>query len=422
MERVYVLGGKRTAFARAGTNHANSSVLEMINAAAKGLVETYKLQGKQAGEVTVGAVIAHSAVWNLAREVVFASGLHPNTPGSNLSRACATGLDGLINVHNRIALGNISWGIAGGGDSMSMVPLFLSNRLTKAIMDSRAGKTTMARLKPFLKMGMKDLKPGAPAITESITGLTMGQSCELMAKEWKISRSAQDELALASHVNAAKALNENFFAEDIVSFNGLQKDNCVRGDTSLEKLAKLKTSFDRSEKGTLTAGNSSALTDGASVVLVGNEKAAKELGRDASVFIRDYEIAAIDLHKEGLLMAPAYAVARMLERQKLKLQDFDFYEIHEAFAAQVLCTLAAWESDKFCKERLNLSAALGRIDRTKLNVKGGSVAVGHPFAATGGRIVMSLANILKDKPSGTRGLVSICTGGGMGTVAILEKA
>jgi acetyl-CoA C-acetyltransferase len=351
------------------------------------------------------------------------SGLAPETPANDLQMACGTGLEAALLIANKIALGQIDSGIAGGVDTTSDAPIGVSEGLRRILLEANRGKTAADRLKAFLKFRPKDLIPLIPGVAEPRTGLSMGESCELMVKEWKIPREAQDQLAYQSHIKAARAYEEGFFDDLVVPFNGVERDNNLRADTTLDKLATLKPAFDRnSGQGTLTAGNSTPLTDGASAVLLASEAWAQAHGLPVLAYLVDGETAAVDFagKKEGLLMAPAYAVPRLLARNGLTLQDFDFYEIHEAFAGQVLCTLKAWESATFCRERLGLDQPLGSIDRSKLNVKGSSLAVGHPFGATGGRIVPTLAKLLNTKGSG-RGLISICAAGGQGVVAILEK-
>lgn len=422
MRKIAIIGGKRIPFARSFTAYMGASNQELMLGAIRPLVEAYGLTGETLGEVVAGAVIKHSSDWNFTREVALRSGLSAHTPGYDVVQACGTSLEACIAVGNKIALGQIDAGIAGGTDTNSDLPFVFSRHFSHIMLAANREKTFAGKIKQFLKLRPHDLKPITPGVVEPLTGLSMGESCEKMVKDWGISREAQDELAFQSHKNGAKAVAEGFYDDLIVPFNGLTKDNNVRADTSLEKLAKLPPAFDRkSGKGTLTAGNSSALTDGASCVLLASEEWAKSHKLPVLAYFAHCETAAVEFTKaEGLLMAPAYAVPRMLKKAGLKLQDFDYYEIHEAFAGQVLCTLAAWESDEFCRSKLGLSGALGKIDRAKLNVKGGSVAMGHPFAATGTRIVAGLAKMLDQKGSG-RGLISICTGGGMGVTAILEK-
>lgn len=421
MRKVAIVAGKRIPFARSFTNYQRITNQELMTAAMRGLIGDIRLEGQTLGEVVLGSVIKHTSDWNFSREVTIGSGLSANTPAYDISQACGTSLEAAIAVGNKIALGQIDVGIAGGIDSNSDVPLVYPRSFNYTMLEAQRAKTTGDKIKAFAKLRIADLKPVAPGITEPRTGLSMGESCELMAKQWKISREEQDQLALESHHKAAKAYADGFYKNLIVPYAGLDRDNNVRGDTTLEKLAKLKPAFDRTGTGTLTAGNSSALTDGAACVLMCSEDWAKQRGLPVLAYMTFCETAAVDFVKaEGLLMAPTYAVARMLKKANLKLQDFDFYEIHEAFAAQVLCTLKAWESEEFCRTRLGWTEPLGKIDRTKMNVKGGSVAIGHPFAATGARIVANLAHILAEKGSG-RGLISICTGGGMGVTAILER-
>lgn len=421
IRRVAVVASQRIPFARSWGQYDGLSNQDLMTAAVSALVEANKLKGQRLGEVVVGTVLKHSSDWNFAREVSLGSGLHPETPAYDVVQACGTSLEAAIAVANKIALGQIDAGIAGGCDTNSDIPFVFSRKFNHIMLAANREKTTMGKLKQFMKLSAKDLKPQVPAVVEPRTGLSMGQSCELMAQEWKITREEQDELAYLSHINAAKAVQEGFYKDLITAFHGLNKDNNVRGDTSIEKLAKLSPAFDRTLKGTLTAGNSSALTDGAAAVLLASEDWAKAKGLPILAYLTHCETAAVDfVGGEGLLMAPTHAVARMLKKASLKLQDFDLYEIHEAFAAQVLCTLKAWESPEFCRTRLGLDQPLGKIDRSRMNVKGGSVALGHPFAATGARIVGALAKMLNQRGSG-RGLISICTGGGMGVTAILER-
>ncbi len=422
MKKVAVLGGIRTPFARSFGTYMGVSNQEMMTASLKAVVDRYKLQNKTLGEVAVGAVMAHSSDWNFARECALGSGLSAETPAYTISQACGTSLEATILVGNKIALGQIECGIAGGIDTNSDLPVVFSREFSHKLLALSRAKTFGEKLKVVASIRPIDFKPITPAVQEPRTGLSMGESCELMAKSWKISRTEQDALALASHMNALRAYKEGFYNDLLVPFHGLEKDNNVR-ESTLDKMAKLPAAFDRkSGQGTLTAANSSALTDGSAAVLLSSDEWAQKNGHKPLAYITHSEVAAVEFVKaEGLLMAPAYAVARMLKKANLTLQDFDYYEIHEAFAAQVLCTLKAWESDEFCRTRLGLDKALGSIERSKMNVCGGSVALGHPFAATGARIVAGLAKMLNKKGSG-RGLISICTGGGMGVTAILEAA
>ena len=424
MKRVAILGGARTPFARANTAYQEYDNQDMLTAALKALVEKHELKGQRIGEVAGGAVIKHSRDWNLTRESVLGSGLHPETPAYDLQRACGTSLSALAQLGARIALGEIDCAIACGVDSASDIPLSYGPDLQKTILKSFKGKSFTDKARPWLDLRPSHLKPWPPSVGEPRTGLSMGQHCEEMAKEWKVTRKEQDELALASHTNAAKAWKEGFFDDLVVPFGDLKADNNIRADTSLEKLSSLRNAFDPSPAGTLTAGNSSPLTDGAAAVLLSSEEWAKARGLEVQCYLTHTETAAVDFvgmagPKEGMLMAPAYAVPRMLKRAGITLQDFDIYEIHEAFAAQVLCTLKAWESDEFCEKKLK-RPALGAVHRPSLNPKGSSVAIGHPFAATGARIVATLAKQLKALGSG-RGLISICAAGGMGVTAILER-
>ncbi|MEZ5531324.1 MAG: acetyl-CoA C-acetyltransferase [Steroidobacteraceae bacterium] len=424
IRRVAIVGGQRIPFARAHGAYAAVGNQDMLTAALRAVVAKFDLTGQRLGDVIAGATIKHSKDFNLARECVLSSGLDPHTPGLDLQRACGTSLEAAILVANKIALGQIDVGIAGGVDSVSDVPIVYPRSYREKLLRSYRGRSLGQRIAPFFSLRPRDFKPVMPAVVEPRTGLSMGEHCEQMAKTWQITREAQDRLALESHRKAAAAWQEGFYADLVVDYEGLSIDNNIRADTSLEKLAKLAPSFDRSASGTLTAGNSTPLTDGASAVLLASEEWANARQLPVLAWLAFGKAWAVDYvgGHEGLLMAPAYAVPAMLKDAGLALQDFDFYEIHEAFEAQVLCTLAAWESADYCRERLGLDRALGAIDRAKLNVKGGSVAIGHPFAATGTRIVAGLAKLLAQSPGTKRGLISVCTAGGMGVTAILERA
>lgn len=426
IRRVAILGGNRIPFARSNTVYSKSSNQEMLTATLQGLVDRFKLHGERLGEVAGGAVMKHSRDFNLVRESVLSTTLSRDTPAFDLQQACGTGLEACMVVANKIALGHIECGIGGGVDTTSDAPIGLNEKMRKILLEASRAKTTAQRVAAFSKMrpGML-VSPTLPRNGEPRTGLSMGEHAQLMATEWNIAREAQDELALASHKNLARAYDEGFFTDLMTPFNGVARDNNLRADLSIEKLRSLKPVFDKKvapNKGTLTAGNSTPLTDGASAVLLASEEWAAARNIPVLAYLTFSEVAAVDFFdkKEGLLMAPAYAVPRMLTRAGLTLQDFDYYEIHEAFAAQVLCTLAAWEDKGFCKEKLGLAKPLGKIDRKKLNIHGSSLAAGHPFAATGGRIVATLAKMLAQKGSG-RGLISICAAGGQGVVAIIER-
>ncbi|WP_242165457.1 acetyl-CoA C-acetyltransferase [Lysobacter sp. M15] len=419
---VAVLGGVRIPFCRQNTAYSDVGNLGMSVRTLGALVEKFGLHGQQLGEVAMGAVIKHSSDWNLAREATLSSGLSPLTPGITLQRACGTGLDSIITIANKIAVGQIEVGIGGGSDTTSDVPIVYGKALRQRLLAAAAAKSTRDKIAAFKGFSLRELKPDFPGVAEPRTGKSMGDHCEDMAKQWNISRDSQDELAAASHHKLAAAYERGFFEDLVVSFRGVSRDNILRPDTSIEKLATLKPAFDRtSGRGTLTAGNSTPLTDGASACLVASEDWASAHGHEVLCRIRDAHVSAVDfVHGEGLLMAPTVAVSEMLKRNSLALQDFDIYEIHEAFAAQVLCTLRAWESEDYCRTRLDLDAPLGRIDPARINPLGSSLAAGHPFAATGARIVATAAKQLAERGSG-RCLVSICTAGGMGVVAILER-
>jgi acetyl-CoA C-acetyltransferase len=421
--RVAIVGGVRIPFARAHGAYAKVGNQDMLTAALRGLVERCGLNGKRLGDVIAGAVLKHSKDFNLVRECVLSAGLDPQTPGLDIQRACGTSLEAAILIGNKIALGQIESGIAGGVDTISDTPVVFPAEYREILLASYRGRTFGQRLKPWLRLRPRHFKPVTPGVVEPRTGLSMGQSCELMAKTWSITRQAQDELAADSHRKAAAAWQSGFMQDLVMPYLGLERDNNLRADTSVEKLAKLRTVFDTSSAGTLTAGNSTPLTDGAATVLLASETWAKANGLPVKALLTYGKTWAVDFASghEGLLMAPAYAVSEMLRDAHLKLQDFDFYEIHEAFAAQVLCTLKAWESAEYCRERLHRDAPLGSIDRAKLNMKGSSIAVGHPFAATGARILAVAAKLFEEMPKARRGLISVCTAGGMGVTAIVER-
>ncbi len=403
------------------TTFLGSSNQDLLTAAMNDLVAKNNLEGKLLGDVITGAVMNHPFDWNLAREVVLGSGLDPRTPGMNIQRACGTGLEATNLVALKIATGQIEVGISGGSDTNSDIPLISSRKFTQWLIKFRHAKHLSEKLKLISSLRVSTIRPGLPVVREPRTGLSMGEHCELMVKEWKISRAQQDQLAYESHQKAAAAYEDGFYEDQVIHFKNLKKDTLMRKETSLEKLSKLKPAFDKSTTGTLTAGNSTPLTDGASVVLLGSEEWAARNNLEVAAYFKDFEVASVDfVHGAGLLMGPTLAVCRLLERNKLSLQDFDFYEIHEAFAGQVLCTLVAWEDAEYCQKFLGRSRPLGPIDLSRMNVKGGSLALGHPFAATGGRIVASAAKILKEKGKG-KVLISICTAGGMGVAAIIER-
>ncbi|KDN17891.1 acetyl-CoA C-acetyltransferase [Amycolatopsis rifamycinica] len=421
VRKVAIIGGNRIPFARSNGPYAKASNQDMFTAALDGLVSRFSLQGEVLGEVAAGAVLKHSKDFNLARESVLGSKLSPATPASDVQMACGTGLQAIVNVANKIALGQIDSAIAGGVDTTSDAPLAVNEDLRQILIQLNAAKTLGDRLKLVAKIRPGHIVPAIPRNEEPRTGLSMGEHAALTAKVWEITREAQDELAASSHQKLAAAYERGFFDDLVTPFLKLTRDQNLRPDSTAEKLAKLKPAFGGPE-GTMTAGNSTPLTDGASTVLLATDEWAKAHKLPVLAYLTFSQTAAVDyVHgDEGLLMAPAYAVPRMLARAGLSLQDFDFYEIHEAFASQVLATLKAWEDPAFAKEKLELDEPLGAIDRAKLNVNGSSLAAGHPFAATGGRIVATLAKLLHEKGSG-RGLISICAAGGQGVTAILEK-
>jgi acetyl-CoA C-acetyltransferase len=423
IRRVAVVAGNRIPFARQDKTYKHASNAQMLTAALDGLAARAGIEGEELGEVVAGAVLKHSRDWNLVREVVLGSKLAPTTPAYDLQQACGTGLEAAILAGNKIALGQTEVAIAGGVDTASDAPIALNDNLRLKLLDVSRAPTTQERLKALTRIRPKDIVPEIPRNAEPRTGLSMGEHCALTTLEWGITREEQDELAYRSHENLAAAYERGFFDDLITPYLGLERDQNMRADTSIEKLATLKPVFGKGPTATMTAGNSTPMTDGASAVLLSTDEWAAEHGLTPLAYLTHSQTAAVDYvnGKEGLLMAPAYAVPRMLARAGLKLQDFDYYEIHEAFAAQVLATLKAWEDPIFCKERLGLDAPLGEIDRSKLNVNGGSLAAGHPFAATGGRILAGLAKQLHEAGGG-RGLISICAAGGQGVVAIVEKS
>jgi acetyl-CoA C-acetyltransferase len=420
--RVAVLGGNRIPFARSNTAYADASNQEMLTAALDGLAARFGLEGEPVGEVVAGAVLKHSRDFNLVRESVLGSKLAPETPGIDMQQACGTGLQAAIHVADKIAFGAIDSGIGGGADTTSDAPVAISDKLRRKLMRVNAARDTRSRLTALAQIRPTDIGLSIPQNGEPRTRLSMGEHAALTALEWRVGREEQDELAALSHQHLAAAYDSGFLDDQVSPFRGLERDSNLRPDSTVESLAKLKPVFGKGEGATMTAGNSTPLTDGASAVLLSTEAWALKRGLEPLAYLVDHETAAVDfVHgNEGLLMAPAYAVPRMLERQGLTLQDFDFYEIHEAFASQVLSTLKAWDDPVFCKERLGLDSVLGEIDRSRLNVRGSSLAAGHPFAATGGRILNVAAKLLAEQGSG-RALISICAAGGQGVTAILER-
>jgi acetyl-CoA C-acetyltransferase len=421
--RVAVLGGIRIPFARQNGPYARASNQDMLTATLDALVEKYALEGETLGEVAAGAVLKHSRDFNLTRECVLGSRLAPETPAYDVQQACGTGLEATILTANKIALGQVDSAIAGGVDTTSDAPIAINEDLRQVLLEANRARTNTGRLKALTKVRPQQIVPQFPRNAEPRTGLSMGEHCALMAREWGIGREEQDELAVASHHNLAAAYDTGWLDDLVTPFLGLERDQNMRPDSSVEKLSKLKPVFGGID-GTMTAGNSTPLSDGASAVLLASEDWAAEHGIPVQAYITAAQTAAVDyVHKrEGLLMAPCYAMPRMLERAGASFQDFDFYEIHEAFAAQVLCALKAWEDPVYCRERLGLEEPLGALDPAKLNVHGGSLAAGHPFGATGGRIVANLAKMLAEKGSGSRGVISICAAGGLGVTAIMEAA
>lgn len=393
-----------------------------MTAALNGLVNKCDLKGQTLGDVALGAVIKHSKDWNLARESVIESGLSVRTPAVDIQRACGTSIEATIIIANKIALGQIEAGIAGGTDTISDAPIVYPDDYRRILLDIHGARSMMERLKPLFRIRPHHFKPVLPGVEEPRTKLSMGESTEITAKQWDVQREHQDQLALASHIKAAAAYDAGWYEDLIVPFQDVEEDNNIRRDTTFEKLSTLKPVFDKSGEGTMTAGNSTPLTDGAAAVLLASEDWARQKNLPVMAYLTFAKVAAVNfVNDEGLLMAPAYAVSDMLKQANLRLQDFDFYEIHEAFAAQTIATLKAWQSQEFCRTRLGRNEPMGPIDLSRLNTKGGSIAIGHPFGATGARIVGTMAKLLQEKGSG-RGLISICTAGGMGVSAIMEAA
>ncbi len=418
--QVYILSSARIPFVKSMTSYGGLTRKELMVASLNGLIDRANLKGQKIDDVALGALMNSASDWNLARECVLETSLHPESPAYNVQRACGTSLETAWHMAMKAHMGSIDLGIAGGVDTNSDLPIEVSDSLRKVLLNLNQSKTFVEKIKSLSGLSIGSLKPKAASVEEPRTLLSMGQHCELMVKEWKISREEQDQVAYNSHINGVKAYEAGFFNDLVVPFHGLKKDGTLRADTSLEKLAQLKPAFDK-VAGTLTAGNSSPLTDGAACLLIGNERGASRVGLKPMAQFIDVQVAAVDfVHGAGLLMAPTKAVAQLLTRNQLSFQDFDYFEIHEAFAGQVLCNLKAWESKEYCQKVLGLSSPMGPVDRKKLNVVGSSLAMGHPFAATGARIAGTLAKLLQSGGK-KRGLISICTAGGMGVAAILES-
>ena len=423
LRRVAIVGSARIPFARGNTAYADETNLSMLGTVLGGLADKYGLKGERIDEVMAGAVIGHSRDFNIAREASLDAGLSPRTPGTTIQIACGTSLQAALVLGAKIATGQIDSGIAAGSDTVSDSPIVFGNKFQHRMIELNKARTTGDKFGAFKGFSFGELTPVAPSVNEPRTGLSMGQHCELMAREWGISRKAQDELAVASHRNAAKAYDEGFHDDLLVQCAGLVRDNNVRADANLDKLSTLKPAFDKSSgHGTLTAGNSTPLTDGASSVLLASEEWARARGLPVLAYLTIGRVAGNDFaHGEGLLMAPTIAVSEMLARAGLGFDDIDYFELHEAFAAQVLCTLKAWNDLDYCRSVLGRDTVLGPIDPARINVKGSSLAYGHPFAATGARILGLTAKLLSTEP-GKRALISVCTAGGQGVTALVESA
>ena len=418
---IAILGGSRTPFTKSFGKYMKLTNQDLLTATLNDLAAKFNLQGERIGDVALGAVMKSSFDWNLARESVLGSRLHSATPAYDVQRACGTSLETAWEIGLKIGAGQIECGIAGGSDTNSDLPVMASRELAWKLLELRNARTLGERLGVLARFRPDDLRPRFPGVVEPRTHLSMGEHTEKMVKEWQIPRIAQDELTIRSHHNAARAYNNGFFDDLVFPFHGLERDSFIRGDTSMEKLAKLKPAFDRSSAGSLTAGNSTPLTDGAAACLLSSEEWAQSKKITPQAYLTDVQVSAVNFVKgEGLLMAPTAAVSELLKRNSIRLQDFDYYEVHEAFAGQVLCTLKAWESADYCKRVLALDHPLGSIDLARMNINGSSLAVGHPFAATGARVLATAAKLLKMRGSG-RALISICTAGGMGIAAIVER-
>lgn len=420
-QEAYILSGARIPFAKSQTLYSDVGRKELMVASLNALIKKTNLQGKRLDDVALGMVMNSSTDWNLARECVLDTELHPETPGYNVQRACGTSLETIWHTALKINAGQMQLGIAGGLDTNSDLPIEVSDQMKKFLLDMNKARSFGDKMSALRHLSFKALIPTPPAVVEKRTLMSMGEHTELMVKEWQISREEQDQLAYLSHKNGAEAYAKGFYDDLVYEFKGTKRDATLRADTTVEKLAKLKPAFDK-QSGTLTAGNSSPLTDGSACVLMGNADAAAKLGLKPMAKVVDVQVAAVDfVHGAGLLMAPTKAMSDMLDRNKMTFQDFDYFEIHEAFAGQVLCTLKAWESEKYCRDVLGRSSAMGSIDRSKMNTMGSSLALGHPFGATGARIAATLSKLLSEGGQ-KRGLISICTAGGMGITAILESA
>ena len=365
LRRVAVIGGLRTPFCRSNSLFADQSNLDMLTGVLNAMVDRYKLAGVHIDEVVGGAVVTHSKDWNLAREAVLGTKLARTTPGITMQQACGTSLQAAMSIAAKIATGEIDSGIAMGSDTTSDAPIVFKPKFAHRLVEVQNARSFGDRLKAFKGFSPGELAPQPPSVSEPRTGLSMGQHTELMAQQWKIGRTEQDQLAYDSHRKAADAYKSGYMDDLVVPFAGVFRDNNLREDASVEKMAALKPAFDK-ERGTLTAANSTPLTDGAAGVLLASEEWATKHGLPVQAYLTYSQTAAIDfVDGEGLLLAPTIAVARMLDRAGLKLQDFDYYEIHEAFAAQVLATLKAWEDPEFCKRVLGLDHPLGSIDRSR---------------------------------------------------------
>ncbi|MEM9188659.1 MAG: acetyl-CoA C-acyltransferase FadI [Myxococcota bacterium] len=423
-KRVAVVAGLRTPFAKQGTAYKDVSALDLGKLAVTELLQRTGVEPSEIGQVVYGQVVPSLSGPNIAREIVLGTGMPQDIEAYSVSRACATSYQSTVNVAESILAGSVDCGIAGGSDSASDVPIAVSKKLADALVTASKARTLPDRLRAFKNLKPKDLIPVPPALKEMSTGLTMGESAEKMAKENGISRADQDAYAHRSHTRTAKAWNDGRFADEVMTVyvppkykGSIGEDNLVRKDSTLEGYEKLRPVFDR-KHGSVTAGNSSPLTDGASALLLMREDKAKALGFDVLGFIRSYSFAALDPRGQ-LLMGPSYATPIALDRAGIELSDIDLVDMHEAFAAQILSNTQAFESDAFAREKLGRKKRIGEIDWDKFNVNGGSIAIGHPFAATGARQITQTLHELKRRGGGL-GLVTACAAGGLGAAMVLE--
>ncbi len=423
--RVAIVDGLRTPFAKSGTVFRNESTLDLANSVVAELVARTGIDTATVGQVVYGTVVADIAAPNIAREIVLAGPFPQTVDAFSVSRACATSTQSFVSGSQAILLGDADIVIAGGADSLSRPPITYSDRFVEILMEANAAKDMPSKVKAFSKVRPKDLAPNPPAIAERSTGKTMGHSAEDMAKENGITREAQDEFAVRSHAKAIEAWEAGIFDQEVMPYplapkytETVEQDNIPRTDSTTEKLAGLRPVFDK-RYGSVTAANASPLTDGASALMLMDESVANALGYEPKAYLKSYAFAAIDPNWQ-LLMGPTFAAPLALDRAGMTLDDIDVIDMHEAFAAQVLANIQAFESDAFAAKYLGRGNAIGEIDMDKFNLYGGSISIGHPFAATGARQIMTMANELERRGGGTA-LVTQCAAGGLGAAVILER-